>query len=712
MLIVLGMAAPSAAGQTACSLPTVLSAIFNDLSDACDRNGDGNVGAADVVEAIVPRPSPTATPTAATATPTPTLTAGNPLTATPTPTATRTPTPLVCPTSGAGLRIEIDNQTGSSPISVVLTGERAGEACRTGALATSYSLTRDCTGTGIIACGEANGLAPGVWRHSIRVLIPQMGQLQHQTSLLVADATPNALRFTAFASVRSVTTTANTGDGSLRSVLQSADSAAKPLLIQFAAAAFPPGEPTAITLQFQLPALASDDVTIDGTDAGGAVGNRIIDAAGLPIPAFTIAGARNRLIGLRLRNAGDNNRDVLTITGPAADGNVVERVIIQGAATGDGVGVDMQAGKDFAASANVIRDCEVSGASDKGIKVTTGAYARVERCWVHDNVNGGIQATLGGHVQAWHNLVERNRGGTAQNGLSSNARDEDESTGNYSEMRSWGNIARGNGANGFSVRGFAFAHVRDDYLATNASSGLRVFNDVGPAATALVEGTSAVCNAVDGAVVANTSIADCGGGVLASAGDNAFAQNNLPGGGANLRNATGAPVSAINAQWEHCGRDATCDDDAIASFDVSDHGVNTTFSPAQAHRSRQPPVLTAVAAAVGKQGELLRIFGSGFNVIDGHFAEDNCADVTGRNRCVPLRGNCVRINGISAPVEAVTPTMLVVRWPFTCIAPVSLVVTTDQGSTGASSTPLTVCTNAAPNAADVLQAAELRFIGR
>ena len=718
LLLFLTLSTPAAAVANVCNdAGAVIVAVFADPSDTCDLNGDGVVSAADITRALLDPVPPTLTPTStpsATATPTTAL-ADSPtptVTATPTitPTATRTSTPGVCPTTGADLVVEIDNQSGTSPVSVVLTGKRIDEACRTTVLPTSYSLTVECSGSSVITCGTTSGLAPGDWRHSVRVLTPRTGQLQHQTSMLVADDGPNHVRFTAFASVLSVQTTGNTGNGSLRSVLQDADSSAKPLLIQFDPAAFPDGTPTSIHLQFQLPTLAASDVTIDGTDATGAAGNRIVDADGLAIAAFSVTGPRNHIIGLRLQNAGGSNRDVLNISGAAADANVVEHVIVENAATGDGIGIDTDAGKDFEGSINIIRGCEVSGASDKGIKVTTGAHARVERCWVHDNVNGGIQATLGGHVQAWHNLVERNHGGTAQNGLSVNARD-DGTSGGYSEMRSWGNVARGNGANGFSVRAFAFAHVRDDYLATNGTSGIRVFNDVGPAATALVEGTSAVCNAVDGAVVANTSMADFGGGQFAGAGNNAFNQNNLPAGGANFRNATGMPVSTINSQWEHCGHDTTCADNAIASFDISDHGANTAFSPAEAHRSLQAPVVTAVAPAIGKQGELLRIFGSGFNVIDGLFAEDKCADVTGRNRCVPLRGNCVQINGVSAPVEAVTPTMLVVRWPFTCTRPLPLVVTTDQGATGTSSPPFTVCTNDAVDAAIAVNAAELRPIG-
>src|SRR5262249_3721627 len=156
--------------------------------------------------------------------------------------------------------------------------------------------------------------------------------------------------------------------------------------------------------------------------------------------------------------------------------------------------------------------------------------------------------------------------------------------------------------------------------------------------SAVVEGTSAVCNAVDGAVVADTSTADFGGGAQGSPGNNAFTQNNLPGGGANLRNATATDVAAINNQWDDCGRETTCNDDAIATFELSDHGVNTLFTPAQAHRSQMPPILTGAAPATGEQGDVLRIFGTGFNVIDGHFSEGQCADVTGRNRCVPLRG--------------------------------------------------------------------------
>jgi hypothetical protein len=186
---------------------------------------------------------------------------------------------------------------------------------------------------------------------------------------------------------------------------------------------------------------------------------------------------------------------------------------------------------------------------------------------------------------------------------------------------------------------------------------------------------------------------DAGGGELGSRGGNAFTQNNLPAGDANLRNATADIVNALNNQWEHCGNEPTCDDDAIAARDLNDDGLRTVFSPAQAHRAPVAPVIERVSPSKGRAGDLVRIYGSGFNAIDGHFSELTCADVPGRNRCVPLRGNCVRLGGIEARVEAVTPTMLVVRRPTTCAAPVPLSVTVGKGSSGIESQPFPVCTD-------------------
>lgn len=597
-----------------------------------------------------------------------------------------------CPEAGATLAVEIDDRSGEEGATLQVSGALVEPSCRSPLLATSYAVRPRCSADTTAPCAEVAGLVSGLWRHRFAKLGSADAQLQYRKTLIASDTIPDTVGFTHFAGSLTVTSTANSGDGSLRIALQSASALPKPLLIRFSDLRFPAGVPTAIQLEFQLTALEADDVTIDGTDANGDVGNRIVDAQGLPFGTLSISGERNHIVGLGLRNAGGANRDVLRIGGPAAIGNVIERCVIADSAGGDAVSVDDGAGAGFDETVTVIRDCEISGAADKGIKVTTGAYARVEGSRIHDNTNGGVQSTLGGHLETVENVIEDNVGGSAQNGVA--VQGFDPLTG-ASTLASQGDIVRRNGANGATARGYSLMRFRDGYLAANGSSGLRVFNDLGEPAIGSAEGTTLACNGVDGAVAADDSRLDLGGGELGSRGNNALTQNDLPGGGANLRNATSNTVYAINNQWENCGNGTTCDDRAIAARDLSDDGLRTVFDPAQAQRGLQAPIVTRVSPAKGRAGDLLRIYGLRFNAIDGHFDERSCEDVAGRNQCIPLRGNCVRIGGIAAPVEAVTPTMLVVRWPFTCAFPVPLVVTVDHGSVGMSSEPFVVCSNLA-----------------
>lgn len=595
-----------------------------------------------------------------------------------------------CPPGGASLGLEVDIRSGVDLVDVASSGELVAPSCRSPALASSYAVDLDCERGRASPCGEVDGLVAGVWRHRFSVRGGPDLQLQHRKSLVTVDTVSDTVRFTHFASAATVTTAAHAGDGSLRNILQSAAAQPKPLLIRFHDRRFPAGVPTAIPLEFPLTSLAADDVTIDGTDELGDVGNRVIDAQGLPFGALSITGARNHIIGLGLRNAGGTNRDIIQINGATATGNVIERCVIANSAGGDGVSVDDHAGSAFDATANVVRECEIRGAGDKAVKVTTGAHARVERSWVHDNVNGGVQSTLGGNLETSENLIERNAGGSAQNGMAVQGFDP---LLGASTLASRGDIVRANGANGVAVRGYALATVRDGYLSSNGTSGLLVFNDLGAPAVGLGEGSALVCNGVDGAVAANESRLDLGGGDLGSRGNNALTQNNLPAGGTNVRNATLNLAIAVNNQWENCGTGTTCDDEAIAARDLRDNGLRTVFMPSQAHRSLQPPIVTRVSQVKGRAGELLRIYGLRFNAIDGHPDAGACEDVSGHNGCMPLRGNCARIGGVAASVEAVTPTMLVVRWPFTCVEPVPLVVTVDHGSVGLASAPFTVCAN-------------------
>lgn len=673
-------------------------ALFRDTPcAAAETNGDQRLTAADLValvDLLLPpahsgsptetrTPTETITPTATatgTATDTPTITS----TPTSTPTPTPTPTLQACAAATASLEITLDNRSGAEAFGATLSGILMEPTCSNPSGLLTYDVV---TGARRLT---VDGLAPGVWVHSIRVDQPGLGQLQHRRSLVLANAAGNRLAFTLFASVATVEAAGDGGEGNtLRAAILAANAAPKPALIQFDESTFPAGVAVTVRLTSALPPLAAQSVTLDGIDSGGLRGNRIIDADGRAITGLAITGASNHVIGMHIRNSGDNNRDVLSISG-GARGNVVEQCIVETAATGDGIGIDAAAGGDFLQTANVVRDCEVFAASDKGIKVTTSSYARVERSWIHDNPNGGVQATLSGSVWARDNLIERNAGASAQNGLSVNGAAE-QSPLLPSQLFAEGNIARLNSGNGLSLRAYSIGLITGNYFAGNARDGIRLAT-AGESAIAWIEGTTVACNATNGATVEAGAGGDFGGGVTGSQGDNAFTQNNLSDGFENLQNLAGARTTAVNNQWHHCGTAMACNDAEVAAYDLSDQGRLTAYLPTVAHRSGRAPVVTGVRPSRGVRGELIRIFGSGFNAIDGHDAE-RCMDLSVRNRCAPLRGNCVRVGDIPATLEAVTPTMLVIRLPFSCVEPLPLTVTT-QG--GGSSTAFPICTNAVP----------------
>src|SRR5262249_2123553 len=121
-------------------------------------------------------------------------------------------------------------------------------------------------------------LAPGRWVHTLTV--DATGQEQHQPSVVLTNAGGNGVRFTAAASVATVSTTNDGGAGPWREGVGFANTAPRPALIQFDEHTFPPGTATAINLASALPAISGAGITLDGIDATGAAGNRVIDAGG------------------------------------------------------------------------------------------------------------------------------------------------------------------------------------------------------------------------------------------------------------------------------------------------------------------------------------------------------------------------------------------------------------------------------------------------
>lgn len=634
-------------------LEQILAGIFADGEPGPDSNGDERASAADIVAAVALGDSP------------------------------------LCPTTTASIVLDIENRTGGQTVDVTLVGTRLVCDCAGGGGALTFESSFTCLGVDAQRCGEVTGLAPGEWLLELRVDAPGTGQVQYRRERLVAGVAPARSAWTAFASVLVVDDPDNTGIGSLRNRIQLANDAAKPLLIRFDDDVFPAGEVALVPLAFALPTLEADETTIDARDALGLAGNRGVDVQEMAFGGLSIGGARNHLIGLRLRNAGGQDRDLVRVAGARASGNVLEDLVVEGPATGDGIGVDDGAGSGFGAAATVIRGCEISGVGDKGVKVTTGAFARIESSHVHDNANGGIQATLGGNAYVADSLIERNAGVGAENGLAVQGAEG----GIASSMSGAGNLVRDNGGNGLSVRAFATAAIADSAFVGNGTGGIRVYNDIGPAALVAVEGSAFACNVLDGAVVLDSSVVDLGGGPFASFGANAFAFNGEPEPGIDLRAVSTEEVVAVGNQWQSCGSGVSCDERAVLANDIRDGGSGVVIEPAVAVGGDGFPEVTRVVPALGRAGELVRIFGSGFDAIGG-YGDGSCESIAAANGCDPVVGNCVTIGGVVAEVEAVTPTMIVARWPFTCLEPVALRVSVRRVAGVATSNSIEVCTNA------------------
>ncbi len=614
---------------------------------------------------------------------------------------------LPCPPEGAELQVSLGPPPGSSVATAVAFGTLIEPSC-TGAdtrAATGYAVRINCAPDRAELChGLVHALQPGRWTHRILVIEGESsGQLQaRQSLLLAASAGVNRIGWRLYRSVVTVNSLADAAgcSGCLREAIARAEAGAKPALIQFA-----PEVVGTIALSAALPPLASGGVTIDGFDVEGRPLRRTIDGNGIDAAALKIASADNTILGLQVNNTGGDS-DTILVEGPAANRNELDTLQVvgralrpcgdddrgclvdgvchtpatdppRGACGDDGIAVRLNAGSD---GVNVIRGCDVSGAFDKGIKVSDGAVARVERSRVHDNADGGVQATLSGEVIAVENLIEDNHGTNSANGLAANG----PAVGSDRPARlvTAGNIVRNNALRGISVRSLSLATLRDDYVCGNGTAGrgigfgIAVLDAAGFPAWTAAEGVAVVHNVDGGVVVANTSAADLGSAIVS--GENVFAYNGppLPASPVNLRNLSLNEIPAAHNQWEHCGSRRRCNESAVLTHDVfvAEGAGPVTIEPAQAIPRRGTPRIDAIEPPFAVAGEIVRIYGSGFDALDGNGPEATCEAIAIVNTCKRRKGNCVRFGREPAGVFAATPTMLAVKAPFTCVEPVTVTV--------------------------------------
>ena len=603
--------------------------------------------------------------------------------------------PVSCP-GAASVAIHADNGSGAAEVALEVEGQLLdGSATCEGDGATAYATTVVCRGPGAARCGEVSGLRPGAWVHRVRVVIPGSDpQVQRKRSvLLAAPGVPNLVSWTIYprtVAVRQAT------DAALRAALDAAAAftAANPgarALVVFDATAFPGADvPTEIRLGFtplsatgdmcspdarcgdggeSTYCFAGSNVVVDALDGLGRPGGVVVAIGKCERSIFRITGADNVLRGLELRGSvkppPGPEADSIVFAGEAARGNRLERCVVRGPTTGDVVSIEDGAGAPGGpGNQNVLLGCEIMGAEGKGVKVTTGAHATIVDGCVHDNRNGGIQASGGGTVTAIRNVVQLNRAGSAPHGILVGVPNPAEPA---NAVSTDGNVVRFSGGRGVSVVNAATATLRHDVINENQVVGIRVettrpdavaranvrgaglscnYKQVDPGAGTCADDDERSCLTDDdcetgrctfdtpagfGAVVGacdacQLPVLDLGRGGR-DAGRNALTGNAnpaRPGAGRNLSNRQlfgRLTIPAAGNQWEHCGTDGPCNVAAVQKSDVrpSNQPTAAELGSPVGIRGGPAPVITRIVPARPRAGEFVRLYNGSLDGVGGTF---------------------------------------------------------------------------------------------
>lgn len=503
--------------------------------------------------------------------------------------------------------------------------------------------------------------------------------------------------------------------------------------------------------------LNGDRIVIDGRDEERGQRGAELNVGTLKHPVVRVYGRDAELRGLVLRGTHsadpvqDPQADTVDFMSTSRRSAVVDSTVL-GPSHGDAVGAQCGAGGSDA-DANLVVDSTVRAAQDKGVKVATGAVQLVSGSCIADNENGGIQATDGGRAIARENVVQHNVPDEAENGIFANENDVDAAFGR-SSVTTRGNIVRFSGNRGLSVVADATGDFRDDYVARNQYAGARVESTqpgVRPEAT--FRGVAFVCNKVErlsgscsspagrpclddgdcaaGARCTSTfpegqglSIGFAGGCSCVTApcacpapavtlGDGGSGgaeialtenQRDQSQGGRNLVfGVPGATFAAGGTQWEDCS-DASCDPTHAEAIRIAHvlaaDGATVTVSPLVRSDAR-PRTLLEVSPARPRAGDVVRVYGTGFDAVLGNALSTACQQppARGADFCDPSEPELAQINrgadgnrlrllirsavssvpAVPLDLVAVTPTMLAFRMPTDCFGPHKLTLNFEGG---------------------------------
>lgn len=672
-----------------------------------------------------------------------------------------------CPTDGAPLDIYVNNQTGQ-PQTITFTGSVIGQTCSpgSGGLATTYTQSSTCAVLNS-KCATVAGLEPGLWSHQISV-----GSQQQGTRSVLIGYDPgginNSVSWTAF---RSVITVDNPGDSSsatcpsqpgqqtctLRQAIAYANIQPTPALVQFNPTPFPARTPITITLTNSPPnnqyLTIGNSLMVDGTDLKGnpafvGVGAAPTFSRLVQLPSdlvgFQFSGQGATLAGLFIR------RPALTQQPPkghpgvpvffegGSSQNTVVNVKIDGGASGltgltpgqDCIGTGNNAGTSFS-NGNIVANCELEFCIDKGVKSAYESYTAVQDSWIHHCIEGGIQATFAGNVQAYHNIVERvgwnaailtpvgtgtptpapvdvNANGLSSHGPAFTPTGTPAPVGPPSQLTTNGNISRNNALRGVTADNiYANASINSDFYCGNRNGIVTAAGGGGSTSTFKVRGTTSVFNWTDGVVVDDSSsLGNFGTGTgstcaqVADPGNNAFGSNTTYD-FANL-NTLPTPVPAVCNQWQGCPTSSSCSPNIYnkGNGDVNYTPAETTVgAPSTLTFYPKKPRLRDIVHIVGSGFPA----GTGFNAITPYQPGGDCN--TDLNSCDgsgnAINGICVTVSlpntslTVQPMVLSVTPRDIAfVMSAVGCYQPATVTVSQNDFS-GNIITPVTgtLCTN-------------------
>ena len=633
-----------------------------------------------------------------------------------------------CPGT-ATLTVFAENLSAASTIDVALEGELAADAATcVGTGATSYRETMACMGSGTVRCGQLGALQPGAWVHRLAVTVPGSAPQQQAQRLVLVAGSPteasNALSWTIYPKTFVVEDTTET---SLRAQLAAAAAYPGPTLVTFARTAFPgrsasrtidlargPCDPE--PLRHAALCFTGSRVVVDALDADGEPGAVVWSVGTRALSLLRVYGSDNVFRGLLFEGSRtqqnsaqptcpyapaqptcpdptrpncpdpakpdcpttkpDCQVDTVAITGSKARRNRIEHSLVVGPTCGDALSVDSDAGQpdDQGPGDNVIVESRITGAADRGVKVDFGGFATIERSCLHDNRNGGILSTLGGHVVAAENVVQHNVPGRAQNGITVGG------PAPQSTLATDGNVVRLSGDRGLSVVNNASATFQNDYVADSQFAGSKVETTADGAAdatpVATFHGVALVCNRhgnltgtctpspcdcelpvpcstkedcctnPDGTLdTACETMTKCepgslprgAGAVTAAApnvsygdalepGRNAFAANKKASTGANFQVMNvDATIPAEGNQWEHCGSGAVCDIAVVQAQDIYSSPWSPSVSlaarapgrrccPASAPRDHRRATSSAFSATTSTRSKAARCSSTAFSI--------------------------------------------------------------------------------------------------